>query len=83
MGEKLLWKYDFVFNPWSNIFPFKTPVPLEDSMRLPSINIDCVFDLGYSRAATIVAAYMMLKKNYTATQVRLYASFLEASYSAK
>jgi len=40
------------------------------SMRCGLVFVSCC--MGYSRAATIVAAYMMLKKNYTATQALQY-----------
>jgi len=40
------------------------------SMRCGLVLVNCY--MGYSRAATIVAAYMMLKKNYTATQALQY-----------
>ena len=37
------------------------------SMRCGLVVVNCL--MGYSRCSTIVAAYLMLKKNYTATQV--------------
>eukprot|EP00088_Acartia_fossae_P019420 TRINITY_DN21344_c0_g1_i1.p1 TRINITY_DN21344_c0_g1~~TRINITY_DN21344_c0_g1_i1.p1 ORF type:complete len:215 (-),score=46.44 TRINITY_DN21344_c0_g1_i1:230-874(-) len=40
------------------------------SMRCGLVLVNCY--MGYSRAATIVAAYMMLKKNFTATQALQY-----------
>jgi len=40
------------------------------SMRCGLVFVNCF--MGYSRAATIVAAYLMLKKNYTATQALMY-----------
>jgi len=40
------------------------------SMRCGLVFVNCF--TGFSRAATIVAAYLMLKKNYTATQALMY-----------
>ena len=40
------------------------------SMRCGLVVVNCL--MGYSRCSTIVAAYLMLKKNYTATQALQY-----------